>query len=125
MDGMMRRLSPALLAAVVAAGLVAAPAFAQITPGGATVGPAGGTASTTAPSNSQGTPAGGTGVIGTTTFGRGGNAVSGDTGSAPAPRRHARRARHRARHAARHSVRPATTDTGSAAGLNGSNAPSR
>jgi len=121
MDGMMRRLSPALLAAVVAVGLVAAPALAQITPGGATVGPAGGTASTTAPSNSQGTPAGGTGVIGTTTFNRSGNTVGGDTSSAPAPRRHARRARH----GARHSARPATTDTGSAAGLSGSNAPSR
>ena len=44
---------------------MAAPAFAQSNP--APNAPAGGIGSSTAPSNSQGTPSGGTGVIGTTT----------------------------------------------------------
>ncbi len=118
MASMTRRFSVALLAAVMAGGLVAEPAFAQVTPGGALVGPAGGTASTTAPSNSEGTPAGGTGVISTTRVGPGGDAAT------PA-RARSHRHRHRARHRARHAARPAATDTGSAAGLNGSNAPAR
>ena len=115
-----QRISYTLLAAAMVASLVAEPAFAQITPGGAFTGPAGGTGSTTAPSNSQGTPAGGTGVIGTTRFGPGG-AVANPEAVAPARRHRAHRARHRARRA----PRPAMNDTGSAAGLNGSNAPSR
>jgi hypothetical protein len=119
MDGMIRRFSSMLLAAAAAAGLSAGPAFAQVTPGGPTVGPAGGVASTTAPSNSEGTPAGGTGVIGATRVGPSSTASTG-TSVAP-PRHHARRVRHRAHRAAR----PATTDTNSAAGLNGSEAPSR
>ena len=110
MGSMTRRFSAVLLAAAVSAG----PAFAQATPGGPTVGPAGGVASTTAPSNSEGTPAGGTGVIGTSRVGPG-------TTRASAPRHHVRRVRHRARHAAR----PRTADINSAAGLNGSEAPSR
>lgn len=122
MDSINRRVSSMLLAAAMVAGLAAEPAFAQITPGGALVGPAGGTGSTTSPSNSQGTPAGGTGVIGTTRVGPSGAAMSSDTPAmAPAPRHRGRRARHRARRAAR----PAMNDTESAAGLNGSNAPSR
>lgn len=114
MDSMTRRFSFMLLAATVAAG----PAFAQVTPGSPTVGPAGGVSSTTAPSNSEGTPAGGTGVIGTT---RVGPSSTSSTPSASAPRRRAHRIRHRAHRAAR----PATSDTNSAAGLNGSEAPSR
>lgn len=112
MDSLTRRFSFVLLAAAVAAG----PAFAQVTPGSPTVGPAGGVASTTAPSNSEGTPAGGTGVIATTRVGPSSMA------STPAPRHHARRVRHRAR---RPAATPVTTDTNSAAGLNGSAAPSR
>jgi len=116
MASVTRRFSHALLAAAMVAGLAAEPAFAQVTPGGALNGPAGGTASTTAPSNSEGTPAGGTGVIGTTRVG-----PSGEAASTTTARRH-RRARRRTRHAARPA---ATTDTGSSAGLNGSNAPAR
>jgi len=115
-----RRLSSALLAAAMVAGLAAEPAFGQITPGGAITGPAGGTASTTAPSNSEGTPAGGTGVVGSSRVGPGGTAVNSDSGT-PVRHRRTRRARHRARHAAR----PVMNDTGSSSGLNGSNAPSR
>ena len=110
MGSMTRSLSAVLLAAAVSAG----PAFAQVTPGGPTVGPAGGVASTTAPSNSEGTPAGGTGVVGTSRVGP-------STARASAPRAHVRRARHRKHHTAR----PRTTDINSAAGLNGSEAPSR
>lgn len=120
MASMTRRISSTLLAAAMVAGLAAEPAFAQITPGGALTGPAGGTGSTTSPSNSQGTPAGGTGAISTTRVGPSGDAVNSDS-AAPTPRRRHRRARHRARRAAG----PAMNDTGSAAGLNGSNAPSR
>lgn len=115
MDSLTRRLFSVLLAAAVIAGS-AVPALAQVTPGTALNGPAGGTASTTAPSNSEGTPAGGTGVVGTTRVG-----PSARTTRASAPRRHTQRVRHRARRA----VQPAATDAGSAAGLNGSNAPSR
>lgn len=125
MDNMTRRLSSMLLAVAVAAGLCAAPAFAQVTPGAPTVGPAGGVASTTAPSNSEGTPAGGTGVVGTTRVGpssTGPSSVSPGSTGVSAPRRHVRRVRHRARRAA---AQPATNDTNSAAGLNGSEAPSR
>lgn len=114
MASMTRRFSFALLAAVMVGGLAAVPVYAQVTPGGALVGPAGGTPSTTAPSNNEGTPAGGTGVIGTTRVGPGGDAAT---------LARARRHRHRARHRARHAARPAATDTASAAGLNGSNAP--
>ncbi len=118
MASITRRFSLALLAAALAGGLAAEPVLAQVTPGGAVVGPAGGTASTTAPSNNEGTPAGGTGVISTTRVGPGGDAAT------PARvRRH--RHRHHARHRAQRAARPAMNDTGSAAGLNGSNAPSR
>lgn len=111
MDSIIRRFSFMVLAVAVAAG----PAFAQVTPGSPTVGPAGGVASTTSPSNSEGTPAGGTGVIATTRVG------PGSTAGTPAPRRHVRRVRHRTHRTAR----PTTTDANSAAGLNGSEAPSR
>lgn len=110
MDSMTRGFSAVLLAVAVAA----VPASAQVTLGGPTVGPAGGVASTTAPSNSEGTPAGGTGVIGTTRVGP-------STTRASTPRHHVRRVRHRAHHAARHRA----ADINSAAGLNGSEAPSR
>jgi len=120
MDSLTRRISSTLLAAAMVAGLAVEPVFAQITPGDALTGPAGGTGSTTSPSNSQGTPAGGTGAIGTTRVGPSGAAFNSDS-AAPAPRRRARHARQRARRA----PRPAMNDTGSAAGLNGSNAPSR
>ncbi len=110
MNSMTRRSSAVLLAAALAAG----PAAAQVMPGSPTVGPVGGVASTTAPSNSEGTPAGGTGVIGTTR-------VVPSATRASAPRHHVRRVRHRAHHAAR----ARTADINSAAGLNGSEAPSR
>ena len=110
MDSMTRGFSATLLAAALAA----CPALAQVTPGSPAVGPAGGVASTTAPSNSEGTPAGGTGVIGTTRVGPSATRVS-------APRHHVRRVRHRAHHAARAGA----ADMNSAAGLNGSEAPSR
>jgi len=119
MARVMRHLSHALLAAAMVVGLAAEPGFAQVTPGGALNGPAGGTSSTTAPSNSEGTPAGGTGAVGSTRVGPSGDAPSTMT---TARRRRHRRARHRTRHAARPA---ATTDTGSSAGLNGSNAPAR
>jgi len=117
MASMTRRLFSALLAAGLVAGLSGEPAFAQITPGGALNGPAGGTASTTAPSNSEGTPAGGTGNLGTTRVG-----PSSTTRATTAPARH--RARH-ARRRAHRAARPVTSGTGSDAGLNGSNAPAR
>ncbi len=120
MASMTRRLSSALLVAAMVTGLAAEPAFAQVTPGGALTGPAGGTASTTAPSNSEGTPAGGTGVVGSSRVGRGGMALNSDSGT-PARHHRTRRARHRAYHA----PRPVMNDTGSSSGLNGSNAPSR
>lgn len=118
MASITRRFSSALLAAAMVAGLAVEPVFAQVVPGGALNGPAGGTASTTAPSNSEGTPAGGTGVLGTTRVGPGSPAST----ARATPRRRVRHARHRARRTAR----PATmNDTQSAAGLNGSNAPAR
>jgi hypothetical protein len=117
MASITRRFSSALLAAAMVAGLAAEPAFAQVTPGGALNGPAGGTATTTAPSNSEGTPAGGTGAIGTT------RVSPGRTSATATP--HRRRVRH-ARQRAHRPARPAaTSDTGSSAGLNGSNAPAR
>ncbi len=124
MVSMLRRLSHVLLAAVLVGGLAAVPAVAQVVPGGALNGPAGGTASTTAPSNNEGTPAGGTGTLGTTRVGPGG-----DTMGTTTPHRRRHHSRHR-----RHAARPAMsgtgssggmTDTGSSAGLNGSNAPAR
>ncbi len=123
MASMTRRISSGLLAFAMVAGLAAEPAFAQVTPGGALNGPAGGTATTTAPSNSEGTPAGGTGAVGTTRVGPGSTSAS----PAPAPRRRVRHTRRRTRSSrtARSTPSPAATDTGSAAGLNGSNAPSR
>ena len=59
-----RRNMSVVAAAVLALSFAAEPVFAQ-----ATVGPAGGVGSTTAPSNSAGTPAGGTGVLSTTRVG--------------------------------------------------------
>ena len=126
MANVMRRLTHALLAAAMVGGLAAGPAVAQVVPGGALNGPAGGTASTTAPSNNEGTPAGGTGTLSTTRVGPGGDATGTTT------TRHHRR--HHSRHHRHHATHPATTgpgssnaptDTGSSAGLNGSNAPAR
>lgn len=118
MDRLTRLLFSVLFAAAVVMGS-AVPTYAQVTPGAALIGPAGGTASTTAPSNSEGTPAGGTGVLGTTRVG-----PSTGVTRVSARRRHARHVRHRARRTHR-AVQPASMDTNSAAGLNGSNAPSR
>lgn len=137
-----RRLSSSLTAAAVLAVLAATPSVAQMSPGGARVGPVGGTPSTTAPSNSEGTPAGGTGVIGRTQVGGGGYQAStpdGYTQARPARRvRQARRASQRrsARRARRAAMsRPAASGsdgaymgggagTASSSGLNGSNRPS-
>lgn len=60
-----RRITIALAAAALI-GSLAQPALAQVSPAMPGVGPAGGTPSTTAPSNNEGTPAGGTGVVGRT-----------------------------------------------------------
>ncbi len=81
-----RRLCAALAAAGMVAALGADPVFAQ----GATVGPAGGIPSTTAPSNSQGTPSGGTGNLSTTRVGPSTTATAA-TPAKPRPRRTVRR----------------------------------
>lgn len=131
MASLTRRISSIVLASAMVVGLAAEPAFAQVTPGAPLSGPAGGTPSTTAPSNSEGSPAGGTGVVGrsrvnpTPSFGStDGSAVAAPRATRPtaAQRRAARR-----RAAARRAPRPAVSDTGdaSSSGLNGSNAPSR
>ena len=116
----MTRLSNRLPAVLFAASLFAAfaaPAFAQQSPTAATVGPAGGVGSTTAPSNSQGTPAGGTGVISTTRVGPSGAATSMAT-----PHRVMRR-RHYYRHARHYTRRHTTYGTQSTMGKNGASAP--
>ncbi len=99
-----RRMFTSLIAAAVLAVLAAAPSLAQVSPGGARVGPAGGTPSTTAPSNSEGTPAGGTGVIGQTQVGGGGYQAG--TADTYTPQRRVRRARsaRRSRRAARRAA---------------------
>ncbi len=132
MASLTRRLSSLMLATAMVGALVIEPAFAQVTPGAPTVGPAGGVSSTSAPSNSEGTPSGGTGNLG-------GNRIvlnpqQGAMEQAPmtaAPRRTraTRRAAARRNRAARMSrtrMAPATMGTGAASssGLNGSNAPS-
>ncbi len=100
MNLMTRRSAFAAFAAALLAPVVAR---AQ----GATGGPAGGVSSTTAPSNSQGTPAGGTGVIGGSRVGTGAAPVGaspntplvgGEPGTSETPprRRRRRRARRRA-----------------------------
>lgn len=125
MASMTRLLSHALLTTAMVGGLAAGSAIAQVVPGGALNGPAGGTASTTAPSNNEGTPAGGTGTLSTTRVGPSGDA----TGTTTTHHRHRHRHSHHRRH---HAARPATPGTGagttgtdSSAGLNGSNAPAR
>lgn len=122
-----RRVSSILLAAAMVAGLAAGPAFAQITPGTALTGPAGGVATTTAPSNSEGTPSGGTGVIGSTRVGPSGmTQASPSTYARPSQATRARQRREARRRAVRRS-RSSTSSTGagSSAGLNGSNALAR
>ena len=138
-----RRLSTSLIAAAVLAAMALEPTFAQVTPGGARNGPSGGTPSTTAPSNSEGTPAGGTGVLSTTQVGPNSSATStaatpGDGYSAtPRRSRPSRRARMAARRRHRAALRQSgssapggtnsafqsdpSTGPGSSAGLNGSN----
>lgn len=134
MASLSRRLSSVLLAAAMVGALVE-PSVAQVSPGAPTVGPAGGTPSTTAPSNQDGTPAGGTGVVGQTRVGPGYgndgritlNPQQEATERAPAARRHtARHERRAARRQARRSNGVQNTGTGAASssGLNGSNAPS-
>ena len=136
-----RRLSTSLIAAAVLAAMATVPTFAQVTPGGARNGPAGGTPSTTAPSNSEGTPAGGTGVLSTTQVGPSSSASTAATpgdGYSATPRRSrpSRRARMAARRRHRAAVQAGSsapggansgfqsdpsTGPGSSAGLNGSN----
>lgn len=131
MASLTRRISSIVLASAMVIGLAAEPAFAQVTPGGPLTGPAGGTPSTTAPSNSEGSPAGGTGVVGQSRVNPGASVGSRD-GSAVSTRRATRptaaqRRAARRRAAARRAQRPAAGETGdaSSSGLNGSNAPSR
>ena len=109
------RISAALLASALFASMAAEPAFAQTS----RVGPAGGTSSTTAPSNSEGTPSGGTGVISTTRVGPSTLAPTASTPDTVAPRRP-----RRVRHHRRPAPRPMHHD-GSSAGTSGSTAPSR
>jgi len=119
MSPLSRRFAQALLATAMAASLAAEPAFAQLNPSAPTNSAPGGTSSTTAPSNGEGTPAGGTGVIGAQ---RVGPAVA-PTTVAPAtpmtttPRR---TRRVRPRRVVRHPAAPAATGTQSGSGLNGS-----
>ncbi len=112
-----RRASLLLIAAAVLAVVAAVPSLAQMSPTAPPVGPAMGTPTTTAPSNSEGTPAGGTGVLSQTQ-------VGGGTQASPAPVATSRRANRRARRArARAARRAAQRGTGpaSSSGLNGSN----
>ena len=83
MTSLNRRLSVAACAVAIGLSLAAEPAFAQ-----ATNGPAAGVGSTTAPSNSEGTPAGGSGTVANTRVG-----PSGQAASTHRTRRRARRAR--------------------------------
>lgn len=128
MASLTRRLTSAVLATTLIASVVAEPAFAQVTPGAPTNGPAGGTASTTAPSNSAGTPSGGTGIISTTRVGPATVAprtpvvtpapdAAAPVSTTPPRRRFLPRIRRPLRS-------PGGTGGGSSAGLNGSNAPS-
>lgn len=98
MTPLFRRLSIALVAATLVAAVATDDAFAQ----GATVGPAGGIPSTTAPSNGQGTPSGGTGTLSTTRVGPATTATM-PTATTAAPRSttHRRRHHHRRHHRAR------------------------
>lgn len=108
-----RAVTAALVAGAALLPLAPASVFAQ----GATVGPAGGVPSTTAPSNSQGTPAGGTGTLSTTRVGPSGtmtqvaptNTAPMATSTTPARRRH---------HHHRRSHRSTQTGTQSQSGLN-------
>lgn len=84
------RLVRLVAAAGLLAGLAAQPSLAQ-SPTSPTVGPAGGVPSTTAPSNSQGTPAGGTGTVTTTRV-------------APAPTAKTSKPHHTRRHTPRHAA---------------------
>lgn len=149
MASLSRRISSVLLAAALI-GSLAEPALAQVSPGMPTVGPSGGTSSTTAPSNNEGTPAGGTGNIGNTRVGPGAGGLNDgrivlnpQQNAEPAPvarRQQARQQRRvvrrqqarRANQAAARGRLPNTSQgtstgigAGSAAGLNNSNAPSR
>ena len=102
-----RRIASAVIAAAVIGSMALEPsAFAQ----SPTVGPAGGVTSTTAPSNSEGTPSGGTGTLGTTRVGPSGVAPAvpyAETQPAPVVRR--RRVRRTRRH--RTYRRPAAADS--------------
>ena len=114
-----RRIASAVLAtALIGSFAVEQAAFAQAP----TVGPAGGVATTTAPSNSEGTPTGGTGTLGSTRVGPGPSTYSAapavTTPTGPAVRQ--RRARRNRR--ARANRRPVSQETGtqSQMGTNGS-----
>ena len=100
-----RRLSAALVAVSMLGVFGADEAFAQRS----VVAPAGGVSSTTAPSNGEGTPSGGSGNLTTTRVGPSGVSPMAGAGVAPAaastyaaPRRH--RARHHRRHRAARSA---------------------
>ncbi|HYZ64757.1 MAG TPA: hypothetical protein VE650_20065 [Acetobacteraceae bacterium] len=106
MGSMTRRSAFALFASALAGPIAAKQVFAQ---SGATNAPPGGIPSTTAPSNSQGTPAGGSGDVSGTRVGpRGTTAavpppagLAGDatpgTGTGTTTQRQTRRVRHRTR----------------------------
>ena len=122
-----RRLASALIAAAVIGSMVFEDAaFAQAP----TVGPAGGVATTTAPANGEGTPAGGTGTVQTTRVGPSTTAPAyADPGPryspTPAVRRRVRRRRIVRRPAATRSAPAASTGSGevgtqSQLGTNGS-----
>ena len=117
-----RRIASAFIVTALLGSIAAErPVFAQAP----TVGPAGGVATTTAPSNSQGTPAGGTGTLGTTQVGPSGVGSAAPYAAAPAgtATTHRRARRHRR---ARHHRSAASQEVGtqSQLGTNGSVPPS-
>ncbi len=110
-----RRLSSSLIAAAVLAVLAATPSMAQLSPGAARGG------STTAPSNSEGTPSPATGVIGQTQVGGGGYQASTPDGYTQA--RPARRVRQARRATQRRNARRARRAAMSSPAAVGSDAP--
>lgn len=114
-----RRIASAVIAAAVIGSMILEPsAFAQAP----TVGPAGGVSTTTAPSNSEGTPAGGTGTLGTTRVGPSGVAPAAPyAATQDDPMARPRRVRRqRKRHATRRRAVSQETGTQSQMGTNGS-----
>lgn len=123
-----RRTFTIAAAAALLLGMAAEPVLAQVTPGSASVGPAGGVGSTTAPSNSAGTPAGGTGVISTTRVGPSGVTAAPTQNTTPVPTAASQTPTPRRTAAQRRAAqrRPATqVGTQSQAGTNGASATTR